>query len=358
MMPYRQHRRNALQAALPRPTPEDASERLTDILLRSEPAFPQFLIDSGLASIWHDRLTDPAHVEQLLPGLMEQLRAKRFGDAALYAVQRSCLTQVDVLFSNAGIAYAVIKGAHVRELVYEDPAVRPASDIDVLIAPADREAAARLLIDAGYTMDAKAQNISHEATFSKEPVHIDLHWDILRPGRTRIPMTGPMLARRSRTKDFFSLEDSDAVFLMLVHPAFNKYVSSPNAVLPSIADFLSWSSTRPVDWATVKTRLGAAGVTTSAWAVLSWWSLLLERDLPGVPPDFIGQLKPGHLRQRYLLQWLDRDLPSRLFEMSFLIKSGFTLFLHDRPADAVRAVTGLARARQQQQTDPLMRLGR
>ena len=58
------------------------------------------------------------------------------------------------------------------------------------------------------------------------------------------------------------------------------------------------------------------------------------------------------------MQWLDRDLPSRLFEMSFLIKFGFTLFLHDRPADAVRAVTGLARARQQQQTDPLMRLGR
>ena len=283
MMPFRLHRRNALQAALPRPTHEHAVEHLAKLVLRSEPAFPQFLIDSGLASLWHDKLAASATAEQCLPDLMRQLRAKRFADAALYAVQRSYLTQVDALFSNAGIAYAVIKGAHVRELVYEDPAVRPASDIDVLVAPADREAAARILIGAGYKMDAKAENISHEATFSKEPVHIDLHWDILRPGRTRIPMTGAMLARRSRTQDFFSLEDSDAVFLMLVHPAFNKYVSSPNAVLPSIADFLSWTSTRSVDWATVSTRLRAAGVMTSAWAVLPGGLCCLSATCPEFP---------------------------------------------------------------------------
>ena len=358
MMPYRQHRRNALLAALPRPTPEDASERLTDILLRSEPAFPQFLIDSGLASIWHDRLTDPAHVEQLLPGLMEQLRAKRFGDAALYAVQRSCLTQVDVLFSNAGIAYAVIKGAHVRELVYEDPAVRPASDIDVLVAPSDRLAAARALIGAGFVMGADTANISHEATFSQGPAHIDLHWDILRPGRTRIGMAAPMLARRVKTKDFFTLQDDDAVFLMLVHPAFAKYVSSPHAALTSVADFLCWTATRDVDWTGVSERLKSAGVTTSAWTVLSWWAMLIGKELPNVPPGFIDRLRPGRLRSFYLRQWIARDLPSRWIDQGLLIQAGFTLFLHDRPSDAVRAIAGLARARVNADADPLMQLGR
>jgi hypothetical protein len=351
-------RRRALLAAWPQESAEASPEALARILEHAGPEFVQVLIDSGLASLWHHRSTPLERLERVPPDVMARLRRQRFSDSALYAVQKPCLTQVDTVFTQAGIAYAVIKGAHVRELVYDDPALRPASDIDVLVAPADRVVAAQALIGGGFVMDADPENISHEATFSRGPAHIDLHWDILRPGRTRIGMTAPMLARRVRLKDFFALQDEDAIFLMLVHPAFAKYVSSPHAALTTVADFLFWTATRTVDWTSVSDRLKAAGVTTSAWAVLSWWSMLVDKELPNVPPGFIDRLRPGRLRSYYLRQWLARDLPSRWIDKGLLIQAGFTLFLHDHPSDASRAVAGLARARRIADADPLVQLGR
>lgn len=352
------NRRRALLAAQPATSREASPEALARILEDAGPEFAEFLIDSGLGSLWHHGLTSSERMEDVPPDVMECLRHKRFSDSALYAIQKACLTHVDTAFTQAGIAYAVIKGAHVRELIYADPALRPASDIDVLVAPSDRLAAARALIGAGFVMDADTANISHEATFSQGPAHIDLHWDILRPGRTRIGMAAPMLARRVKTNDFFTLQDDDAVFLMLVHPAFAKYVSSPHAALTSVADFLCWTATRDVDWASVSEKLKSAGVTTSAWTVLSWWAMLIGKELPNVPPGFIDRLRPGRLRSFYLRQWIARDLPSRWIDRSLLIQAGFTLFLHDRPSDAVRAIAGLARARVNADADPLVQLER
>jgi hypothetical protein len=351
-------RRRALLAAQPATSREASPEALARGLEDAGPEFAEFLIDSGLGSLWHHRLAPSGHLVHGQPDVMDRLRRNRFANSALYAIQRSSLTRIDAVFAQSDVAYAVIKGAHVRELVYEDPALRPASDIDVLVAPSDRLTAARALIGAGFAMDADTANISHEATFSQGPAHIDLHWDILRPGRTRIGMAAPMLARRVKTKDFFTLQDDDAVFLMLVHPAFAKYVSSPHAALTSVADFLCWTATRDVDWASVSERLKSAGVTTSAWTVLSWWAMLIGKELPNVPPGFIARLRPGRMRSFYLRQWIARDLPSRWIDQGLLIQAGFTLFLHDRPSDAVRAVAGLARARVNADADPLVQLGR
>ena len=351
-------RRRALLAAWPQASKEASSEALAKVLEDAGPEFADFLLDSGLGSLWHHRLAPSEHLERVQPDVMDRLRRNRFANSALYAIQRASLTRIDAVLTKSDVAYAVIKGAHVRELVYEDPALRPASDIDVLVSPADRLTAARALIGAGFVMDADTANISHEATFSLGPAHIDLHWDILRPGRTRIGMAAPMLARRIKTKDFFTLQDDDAVFLMLVHPAFAKYVSSPHAALTSVADFLLWTATREVDWASVSERLKSAGVSTSAWTVLSWWAMLVGHDLPNVPPGFIDRLRPGRSRSFYLRQWIERDLPSRWIDRGLLIQAGFTLFLHDRPSDAVRAIAGLARARVNADADPLVQLGR
>ena len=81
------------------------------------------------------------------------------------------------------------------------------SDIDILIAPADRRPAAQVLIDAGYRVHAEPAIISHEATFSRGAVDIDLHWHMVRPGRTRVDLTAELLARRQRIKGQWGLSD-------------------------------------------------------------------------------------------------------------------------------------------------------
>ena len=64
-----------------------------------------------------------------------------------------------------------------------------------------------VLLDAGYSVHAEPANISHEATFRRGAVDIDLHWHLLRPGRTRVDLTAELLARRQRIKGQWGLSD-------------------------------------------------------------------------------------------------------------------------------------------------------
>jgi hypothetical protein len=217
---------------------------------------------------------------------------------------------VDELFSAQGIAYVVMKGVHVRECIYPDPALRPASDIDILIAPHDRRRAAQLLLDNGFTAQVLPNNVSFEASFRKGPVDIDLHWSMLREGRTRVDLTAGLLARRQQTHGVWGLSDSDAVFMMLTHPAFGKYVCSPNMGLGRVADFLQWMQQKPVDWPAVVALLEQAGLKTAGWIMLGWFRMLGPADVtrmidewrafaaPGCPaggvPAIVADPRPAH----------------------------------------------------------------
>jgi len=353
--PFRRHRL-ALSVVVPDLTVADISRILREVAAADASSFADFLFTNGLASYWHDCVMAQDAAGETSPGFIDALKRERFAEAAFYLCQKSALLELDRLFASEGIIYAAMKGAHVRELVYADAALRPATDIDILISPDQREAAARALMGAGFELHADAENISHEANFTRGSQTIDLHWDILRPGRTRIAMAQPMLSRRQRIDDFWGLDDTDTVFLMLVHPAFAKYVCSPNMGLIRVVDFILWLRRRPVDWDAVAARLHDTGLKAAAWAVLQWFAMLLEPKRVPMPGTFIEGIYPGPLRARYLTYWLRNDLPTRWLDNPLLIQLGFTLPLHDRVSDAQRAMTGLMRARRTRGSDPLLQV--
>jgi hypothetical protein len=220
------------------------------------------ILANDLGPLWHHSLQSSGGLESLSSATIEVLRKAHVSAAIGYLAQRAALDRLDGSFEAAGIAYVAIKGAHVRECVYPDPALRPASDLDILIMPADRRRAARALLDAGYSAHPVLANVSHEATFSRGLVDIDLHWSMLRPGRTRMDMTASLIERRQRTGRLWGLSDTDTLFLMLTHPAFAKYVCSPNMGLVRVADFLLWLNRRPVDWPAVLQLLDRNGLKT------------------------------------------------------------------------------------------------
>jgi hypothetical protein len=235
----------------------------------------------------------------------------------------------------------------------------PANDIDVLVAPRQREVAVRALLKAGFALRPEPENISHEISLVRGPLTIDLHWDILRPGRTRHPMADQLLARRVRINElFYGLHDTDAVFLMLVHPAFARYVSSPNVALASVADVLLWLDKRTVDWDALAAQLDAMGVRAAAWMQQNWIAMLVDTGRINVPHAFLDRIRPGPLRRWYLRWWLRHDLSSRLLSKPLLIQAGLTLLLHDRASDAVRALRGWWNGRRLQATDPLLVLAK
>lgn len=85
--------------------------------------------------------------------------------------------------------------------------------------------------------------------------------------------------------------------------------------------------------------------------------MLLEPGPLPVPDEFVARIAPGPLRQRYLARWLEHDLPTRWLDKPARIQFGFTLFLHDRPADAWHALASILRARRRQGDDPLLGIG-
>ena len=112
-------------------------------------------------------------------------------------------------FQAENIPVIVLKGAHLAALVYEDPALRPMADIDLLVPQADLPRAAARLKSLGYSFEGvaghdipawveAASHTSHLPPFFKPPhPRIEMHWriDAAQPRQSL-----PELWRRARTE--------------------------------------------------------------------------------------------------------------------------------------------------------------
>ncbi|MCM2290674.1 MAG: nucleotidyltransferase family protein, partial [Sulfuritalea sp.] len=190
-----------------------------------------------------------------------------------------------------------------------------------------------------------------EVTFHSPAADIDLHWNILRPGRTRVDLTPELLGRRVRVNGFWGLSDDDSTFLMLTHPAFAKYICSPHMGLGRVMAFLLWSQKVDVHWPAVLALLERAGLKTAAWAMLTWFVALAPASLQPRLSQWRESVRPGRLRAWYLERWIRHNLPTRLLAHAWLIQFGLTGFLHDRPSDVWVAFRGWHSSRRNRETD-------
>ena len=304
-----------------------------------------FLVWHGLAGWWLAQLTTEGLASQIPASAHKKLTIDRRAALAMYLMQTHAISELSAAFEKKNIVCAVFKGAAVREEAYATPALRSACDVDVLVAPAARFEAIECLESLGFVQQSEVDASAHEVTLVRGRVDVDLHWDILRPGRTRRPLVDSLLAQRVRGPTLWRLSDTDTVFMMLVHPAITKYVCSRNMGVNRVLDFALFTRTRPIDWAGVQQRLDEAGLQTAAWCTLRWIALLRAPDVL-IPPDFLNAIAPGSIRKAYLNLWLINDLPGRLLNRGdWFIRAAFTLPMHDRLSDAWRALRALALSR-------------
>jgi hypothetical protein len=270
---------------------------------------------------------------------------------ALYLAQEHALKAIDELLHGAGVEYAVIKGAASRLVLYENPAIRACFDLDLLVHPEDRVRAASALADVGFIPQADERIIGHELLLSQGAVDIDLHWGLLREGRLQHDLAEDMLGRRSRENEIWTLNAEDALFVLLVHSAFSKHLAGWEMGLHRVVDIVTWLRTQSYDWEVVCARLEQNGVKTAAWATLRWVDLLTRpHQLPGLD-TMMSELCPGRFRKAWLDRWLRNDNSERTSNAHWARLLGFSLFLHDTPGDAVRALAGRRQAHRRSNTD-------
>lgn len=260
----------------------------------------------------------------------ERLKMQCIWDTARYLIQKQKLIELDRLFEREQIPYVVFKGAHIREVVYADPAFRPAADIDLLVSPQEKIRAVQVLCNNGYTLSPDLTNISHEVSLTGGKVHLDLHWHIMRPGRTRIELTDLLLQTRQRCAFFWAPDNDMALLVMLAHPVFTKYSTAPQSSIVRLADLRAWLSTQTTDWQRLLHLLENTGMKTAAWITAT-----ILADLAGshLPASLYEAIRPAQPKQFLLQKWLDLNLSAKFANYPILPKYIFTLLAHDRLSD-------------------------
>lgn len=302
--------------------------------------FQDLVTQSGLAPFWHNRTN------------ISELHAIRMAAEAQYMAQSRALLELAVALDTASIRYVVIKGAANRELLYTNPALRQCADLDVLVRFEDRLRAAQALMDIGFVPAPDPLSIGREIILSKGTVDIDLHWGLLRDGRLRVNLEDEMLDRRITNGKFSTLAPEDGYFLLLVHPAFAKHISSREMALHRVLDILEWHRTVPTDRAAVLRLCDRTGTVTAAWAVLRWLELLTGE------PCWIDAPHVGRCRRAYLDFWLRNDLSGMLESVHPVRLLLLTAFFHDTAPDMLRALFGRLGNMRQRRADiaPFLKL--
>jgi hypothetical protein len=122
----------------------------------------------------------------------------------------------------ANVRVAPLKGLLYARWLYPWPAERPMADVDLLVQPLQVGAARRALRALGFA-PAFAALGHHAEPWTRGDFVLDLHWNIIAPGRSRIDLERVW----SRTRPGWpegaeSLEATDALVFHLVHLARNR----------------------------------------------------------------------------------------------------------------------------------------
>lgn len=304
------------------------------------------IVNQGLQFFWLEALRALPELS-FSPAWRKQLKEPCFKCTTRYLAQKKALIELDRLFAEEQIPYAVFKGAHVREVVYPNPAYRPSVDIDLLVSPDEKIKAVQALCANSYTLFPDPANVSHEVSLAKDNVHLDLHWHIMRPGRTRIELTDLLLQSRQRCGFFWGLDNDMTLLVMLVHPVFTKYSTAPQSSIVRLIDLKRWVETQKIDWQRLLHLLEDTGLKTAAWITATILADLTGCRLPAFVHDAIS---PPHAKRLLLKQWLDLNLSSKFANYPIFPKYIFTLLAHDGLSDIARFLRAFQQGKQRAET--------
>ena len=222
------------------------------------------------------------------------------------------LEYLATLLEAAAVPWVVVKGLAVAATLYDPPELRPAGDLDVLVAPADFARAVDALTEAGQPVDDA--NLLLIRRMLAGQLHfwlpagtsLDLHWNLLFGRETRRHFVFPteeMLERRRevalRGVSFATLDPSDTLLHLCFHAA------------DSGGDRLGWLTDihrsvvvgRP-PWSTVVERARAWHMPLAVGTML----LRTRHELgTPVPDPVIEDLLPPAWRTT--MRWLDQAFP-------------------------------------------------
>lgn len=308
------------------------------------PSLAAWLIAHGLGPLAYSRCrqTDPA--------LARALQTDRLSAFAESSFQLDSLQTIGEAFQAAGLPLVLLKGAALAQSVYDEPAHRTMSDLDLWLRAPEMAKAAQVMASLGYQSSLKAERpfaLQQLAQGEIRFIHpgwrvglVETHWS---------PFPGWWLSRTAAVDDaaiwsrlelvegklpFAHLAADDMVIHLAVHTAINHQFGM--SALRSLVDIALTAQKRGVNWPVVAERARGWRVATAVYLTLHLLDQLIGAD--GLAPA-LAALRPSAPRRALLRRFVTpqsvlagRDL--RHGWQRFLL----LLLLVDRPRDAARLI--------------------
>ena len=209
------------------------------------------------------------------------------------------LSALLVSLRDAGIPVIYLKGAHLAQVVYENIALRPMGDIDLLVRKEDIEKASETLIRLGYTPESHL-NIqemvkigNHLPRFVKAdgPV-LEIHWNLEVPTYPLTIDVEKLWARAEKTSingvETLILSPEDLLLHLCVHVSLHHGLEGGLKGLYDISEAIDYFG-RDLDWGQLADRSRAWGAGRIVYITL----LLADKILGlAVPEKILGTLEP------------------------------------------------------------------
>jgi hypothetical protein len=248
-----------------------------------------------------------------------------------------------------GIPFVALKGAALGAALYAAPALRPMTDVDLLVAPADKERSLVALAAAGFQRPSAEREAFWSDAFYNLPLDappgqagkLELHWSIAQEGR-HAPDVDGILARAHSVETAGSLLPIPAPVDLLLHQSLHLSYHYFEPKLIWLHD-LALLHRDPPDAAETLARAEAWGMRLP----LALAAAQVERVYPGTVSPPFRTLVAASPRARLLLAWAgaaENDPLALLARWNDRRRQLlYALATLDRPSQMARALTSWAR---------------
>jgi hypothetical protein len=249
-----------------------------------------------LSPLLYARLLSAGLVEGVPKAVTQLLRHDYLGALQLFLGQERESRQLLTKLGDAGIEAILLKGADLRLRLYEDPATRPMTDLDLLVSPASLGAVRGFLGNLGYTLSRDSVNPRpgfreryrvglHFRSPPPASLMVDLHWGLEAvAGYYRLPYA--RLAPQAQTLDW------EAIPLRVLSPEHTLlhlclHFYDEGDIALQLLDLALALKRLPINWPGLLTEAARCRCQAPLCIVLRG----LEELLPGsVPPQVLGEL--------------------------------------------------------------------
>jgi hypothetical protein len=215
------------------------------------------------------------------------------------------LVEITVAFANAGIQMLVLKGAALAYVLYDDPALRPMRDVDLLVSRADVVRAQQVLGKLGFSAPVpSAEALPDRHTGAARDVDgfmitVEVHHNLFSTQDTPLSMTiGDMLSAPlpfvlgETAQVAHTLGYEDMLWHLCQHTRLSSGVFGENRLI-WVADIVGFAEryVQGVDWALVRAHYPLVLRTLSLFHFLTPLSETLLNTASielGAAPDSIG----------------------------------------------------------------------